>query len=248
MGGRSSSEWLHDEAWLDVNMMQSGHGGGRDVPVWDMIAHDYGLTPAKPVLDGEPNYEDHPVSPWPKWDPANGYFRDHDVRKQLYRSVFAGGCGVTYGHHSMWQFCGERYEGINHADRDWLDALDRPGASQLAHLRGLMESRPYLSRIPDQSIIVGESGERGDHMQATRDAEGSYAFVYLPRPLPVTVDLTRLDGSRIDAWWYDPVSSEASLIGQFDRQSALTLTPPGHRPDWVLVLDDAARRYDPPGK
>jgi hypothetical protein len=247
MGGRSSSEWLHGEAWLDVNMMQSGHGAGRDVPVWEMIGHDYNLSPAKPVLDGEPNYEDHPVSPWPTWNPANGYFRDHDVRKQAYRSVFAGGCGVTYGHHSMWQFCGERYEGINHADRGWLDALDRPGASQLAHLRSLMESRPYLHRIPDQSLIAGETGERGDHVQATADADGSYAFVYLPRPLPVTVDLIRLAGSRISAWWYDPVTGEASLIGQFGRANGLTFTPPGHRPDWVLVLDDASRGYGPPG-
>ena len=116
-GGHSSSEWLHEEDWLDVNMMQSGHGGGHDVPVWDMIAHDYALKPTKPTLDGEPNYEDHPVSPWPKWDPANGYYRDHDVRKQLYRSVFAGACGVTYGHHSMWQFYEPPRQMVLFADR-----------------------------------------------------------------------------------------------------------------------------------
>lgn len=52
-GGQSSSLYLHDEAWLDVNMMQSGHGGGHDVPVWDWIADDYTRTPTKPTLDGE---------------------------------------------------------------------------------------------------------------------------------------------------------------------------------------------------
>jgi hypothetical protein len=101
-GGHSTSEWLHDEPWLDLNMMQSGHGRGRDTPVWEQIAADYAHTPAKPVLAVEPNYEDHPVNPWPVWNPANGFFRDDDVRRQIYRSVFAGGCGVTYGHHDIW--------------------------------------------------------------------------------------------------------------------------------------------------
>jgi hypothetical protein len=107
-GGReSSSVYLHQEPWLSVNGMQSKHGGGHDLPVWEWIARDYAMTPAKPTLDLEPNYEDHPYNPWPDWDPANGYFRDYDVRKQVYRSVFAGACGVTYGHHAVWSFANE---------------------------------------------------------------------------------------------------------------------------------------------
>jgi len=43
--------------------MQSGHGSGHDVPVWEMIAGDYALAPVKPTLDLEPNYEDHPYNP-----------------------------------------------------------------------------------------------------------------------------------------------------------------------------------------
>ena len=79
-GELTTSVMMPHESWLSINGMQSGHGGGHDVPVWDTVARDYGLTPAKPTLDLEPNYEDHPVSPWPRWDPALGYFRDHDVR------------------------------------------------------------------------------------------------------------------------------------------------------------------------
>lgn len=246
-GGVSTSAWLHDEPWLDFNMMQSGHGGGRDVPVWDKITHDYNLHPVKPTLDGEPNYEDHPVSPWPSWDPANGYFRDHDVRKQLYRSVFAGGCGVTYGHHSIWQFAGGRYGRINYADRDWQEALDRPGASQVQYLRALIESRPFFSRIPDQSILVSEQGQGMRHIRATRDLAGSYALIYLPLPLPVTVRLDMLSGDEVRAWWYDPCSGQAEEIGLFARTSTPTLTPPGYRPDWVLVLDDASCDFPSPG-
>ncbi len=246
-GGASTSAWLHEEGWLDFNMMQSGHGGGRDVPVWDRIAHDYALHPVKPVLDGEPNYEDHPVSPWPRWDPANGYFRDHDVRKQLYRSVFAGGCGVTYGHHSIWQFAGPPHSAINYAERDWMEALDRPGAAQVQYLRALIESRPFFSRIPDQGILISDQGQGMSHVRATRDRDGGYALVYLPLPLPVTVNLSVLSGDLIDAWWYDPCSGKATPIGRFGAGDTPTCTPPGHRPDWVLVLDDAGKNYPAPG-
>ncbi len=248
-GGTSTSAWLHEEDWLDMNMMQSGHGGGHDVPVWEWVAHDYHLQPVKPTLDGEPNYEDHPVNPWPKWDPANGYFRDYDVRKQTYRSVFAGACGVTYGHHFIWQMVDETRPPVNNGDEwmSWRDAILRPGAAQMQYLRALLESRPYFTRVPDQSLLA-EEGEGRHHRRATRDQHGHYAFVYLPLPLPVTVRLAALSGKRVKAWWYDPCSGAALTIGSFPTHGAHTFTPPGHRPDWVLVLDDDTQPYPAPGQ
>ncbi|GIV72624.1 glycoside hydrolase family 140 protein [Caldilinea sp.] len=247
-GGHSSSEELHGESWLDMNMMQSGHGGGRSVPVWEMIERDYALTPVKPTLDGEPNYEDHPINPWPAWNPANGYYRDHDVRQQCYRSVFAGGCGVTYGHHAIWQFCGVRYPPLNHVDRPWTEALNRPGAMQIGHLRRLMESRPYFNRIPDQSILLDNPTERGSHMRATRDEAGSYALVYTPLVQPIAVTLEWADDSQVRAWWFNPRTGGASLIGDFAARGAVTFHPPCDGPDWVLVLDAASAEFGRPGE
>lgn len=246
-GRTTSSTWLHDESWLDFNMMQSGHGGGPDLPVWTMIDHDYHLFPTKPVLDGEPNYEDHPINPSRDWDPANGHYRDHDVRKQLYRSVFAGGFGVTYGHHSIWQFCGPRHAGHNHTDRTWLEALERPGANQVRYLRALIESRPFLTRIPDQSMITSENGDRGEQMRATRDVHGSYGMIYLPRTRPVAVQLDKLAADEVRAWWFSPRTGQLSHIGKFKTTAAVTFTPPGDGPDWVLALDDATLTWLPPG-
>lgn len=240
-GDRSSSAWVHDEPWLDMNMIQSGHGSGHDTPVWEKVEHDYNLQPVKPTLDGEPNYEDHPVNPWPTWDPANGYFRDDDVRKQCYRSVFAGACGVTYGHHSVWQMYDPAIQKpLNHPDRSWQEAIERPAAAQMQYLRALMESRPYLSRIPDQSLILSANGQRGDHMRATRDSEGSYAFIYLPKTRPVEVRLDALKGQQVKAQWYDPRSGKWSEIGVFPVHQPQTFTPPQKGPDWVLVLDAVA--------
>ncbi|MEK7477415.1 MAG: glycoside hydrolase family 140 protein [Candidatus Coatesbacteria bacterium] len=241
-GGSSSSQWLHGEPWLDVNMMQSGHGGGHDVPVWEWIERDLALAPPKPTLDGEPNYEDHPVNPWPKWDPRNGYFRDWDVRKQLYRSVFAGGCGVTYGHHFVWQMWAPGREPVNNGNEliAWREAIQRPGARQVCHLAALMTSRPTRTRVADQGLLVSDPGAGGDHVRAMRDAEGAWAFVYLPTPRAVTVNLKRLGGRMVRVRWLDPVDGTTIELGRMDADAARTFTPPGDRPDRVLVVDRLA--------
>src|SRR5690606_27762023 len=59
-GERSTSQFIHQEPWLYINMMQSGHGDGPDQPVWNWITRDYALTPMKPTRDSEINYGDHP--------------------------------------------------------------------------------------------------------------------------------------------------------------------------------------------
>ncbi len=247
-GTYRTSRFLAGASWLSVNGMQSGHGGGHDIPVWDWVAEDWAVTPAKPTLDLEPNYEDHPYNPWPQWDPANGYFRDHDARKQTYRSVFAGACGVTYGNHAVWQFAGSGAEVINHADRDWRSALFSPAGRQMGYLRQLIESRPFFARMPDQTLIGGDAGKGGWHLQATRDREGTYAFIYFPaNDQPATIDLARLKAQQIRAWWYDPRTGIGTLIGELPGGNPHAFRSPAQGPDWVLVLDDTAKNYPPPG-
>jgi hypothetical protein len=247
-GEYRTSKFLAGESWLSINGMQSGHGGGHDIPVWEWVAQDYALTPAKPTMDLEPNYEDSPYNPWPRWNPATGYFTDHDVRKQTYRSVFAGACGVTYGNHCVWQFAGPRYEPINFPNHDWITALYRPGGSSMIFLRRLMESRPFFSRIPDQSLIADDPGKGGLHLQATRDREGSYALVYFPlNDQTAKIDLGKLNAKNVRAWWYDPRTGVGTLIGEFAGGSPRDFRTPPQGPDWVLVLDDVEKDYAPPG-
>src|SRR5690606_19026449 len=96
-GGHSSSYHVHDEEWLDFNMIQSGHGKVNNEN-YKMITDDYDRLPVKPTFDAEPCYEDHPIG----FKAENGYFDAADVRRAAYWAVFAGGMGHTYGHHCIW--------------------------------------------------------------------------------------------------------------------------------------------------
>lgn len=248
-GERSSSEWLHKEPWLDFNMIQSSHGR-QDCPVWDMVRKDRSNVPSKPTLDSEPNYEDHPINPWPKWNVDNGYFRDYDVRKQIYRSVFAGGFGVTYGHHAIWQFLSEREEVINYADRGWVNAMDRPGAYQAGHLRKLIESRPMRQRVPDLTMIAEGQGEGSEHIEAFRSMDNSYAMIYLPIGKKIALDMSFMRCKNIIAWWFNPKDASIQKIGVLPRTARMEFTSPLHgaENDWVLVVDDATKKFKEPGK
>ena len=122
----------------------------------------------------------------------------------------------------------------------------------MQHVKNLMLSRPYLTRIPDQSIVISEIGQGDDHVRATRDSEGSYAFVYCPLGKPVTVNLEKLSGPRfigVKAWWYDPRHGTAVEIGVSPKSGAKEFKPPiaGRGNNWVLVLDDDSKNFPPPG-
>ncbi|PSR53180.1 hypothetical protein AHMF7605_06370 [Adhaeribacter arboris] len=251
-GSNSTSQQIHNEDWLDMNAFQSGHGA-REAPAWDYVTRDLALTPPKPTLDMEPCYEDHPVNPWDgKWTRVRGYFTAYDVRARIYRGVFAGACGVTYGHHSIWQFVNPKlYKTINLGDTliTWQQAALAPGASQMQYLKNLMLSRPYFSRIADQSLILSNRGSTYlDVVSATRDEIGAYAMVYLPQNKPVTIDLSKISGQAKAIWWYDPRTGKATPGKTVKANDKQTFTPPAEGKDWVLVIDDASRQFKAPGK
>ena len=123
-----------------------------------------------------------------------------------------------------------------------------PGSGQVQHACALLLSRPFLSRIPDQSLIVSEAGEGTHHVQATRDRDGRYALVYLPSGNAVELDLTGLSGEQLVA---DLVRSahgrRVRCRHRPEADARATFVPPQGGPDRVLVLDDATYGFPAPG-
>jgi hypothetical protein len=251
-GGSGSAEAFHGEDWLDFNMRQNGHVAefsGR----YDTTRADYDRVPTKPVLDAEPIYEDHPVS----FDAKRfGHSIAADVRRPLYWDLFGGACGHTYGHHSVWQMWAPPRPPVNDPLLPWFEAIAQPGAGQMQHARRLLESRPFLTRVPDDTVIVVDRvatalpGAGRYRFVATRDSEGRYAMVYAPVGRPFRVRMSAIRGARVKAWWFNPRDGQATAIGEFANEGERAFTPPdpGEPLDWVLVLDDAAQGYPPPGR
>ena len=238
-GGAGSSQVFHNEDWLDFNTRQNGHTP-EFTGHYEATRADYDLAPHKPVLDGEPIYEDHPVS----FNAAKfGHSIASDVRRPLYWDLFTGAFGQTYGHHSVWQMWKSVTTGTNDPLLPWSEAIVQNGALQMKHGRALIESRPFFSRIPDQDILVENRvrtsvpGAGCYSFVATRDTDGTYAMVYSPVGRAFTVRMDSIRGPIIKASWFNPRDGLATPIGEFPNTSEKEFTPPnpGEMLDWVLV-------------
>ncbi len=248
-GANSSSTWLHDEPWLDFNMRQNGHAAEYDQ--YAKTRDDWARTPTKPVVDGEPLYEDHPLDfKQGQW----GHSVAADVRRALYWDLFNGAFGHTYGHHTIWQMWAPPHDPLNDPLMTWSEALAQPGASQMGLARKLLESRPG-PRIPDDEIIVPDRvatavpGRGRSRFVAMRDSARSWAMVYAPVGRSFRVRLDAVQAERVKASWYDPRTGQVRAIANYPGKGEQLFTPPnpGEQLDWVLVLDDASKRLPKPG-
>lgn len=253
-GRTQSSTWFHQEDWLDFNMFQSGHRrydqdttpGAKGEDNWRYVSEDYARRPVKPTLDGEPSYENLPQG---LHDPKQSYWTANDVRRYAYWSVFAGSFGHTYGENAVIQMYKPGLKPAYGVRTTWAEGITAPGSSQLQFLKKLILSRPYFERIPDQSLLDGQNGTKYDYVIATRGR--SYAFAYTWTGRSFKVRLGVLTGSHVRAWWYDPRTGKAQVIGRFVNRGTRMFDPPGNPApgnDWVLVLDDDDGKPSPPGR
>ena len=244
-GRTQSSAWFHEEEWLDFNMVQSGHrrydqdtsGLAYGEDNYRYIQADYARLPTKPVLDGEPSYEGIPQG---LHDPTQPYWTDDDVRRYAYWSVFAGGCGFTYGHNAVMQFYEEGDPDPAYGVKvSWREAIDAPGATQLIFLKQLLDSVSYFDRIPAQDLLLGGSGQRYDYVAATQGS--NYALFYTYDGNLISVNHTKVPFGIYKSRWYDPRDGSYSrAVFSPLRGDTLTFDPPGEKEngnDWVLILE-----------
>jgi hypothetical protein len=189
-GRTTSSTWFHNEPWLDFNMFQSGHRYYDQ----DTAATDHRFGPD--TLDGEPSYEHIPYG---LHDTTKPRWNDNDIRRYAYWEVLAGGAGFTYGHNSVMQMHrpDQNVKPDYGSNQYWFDAINDPGASQMIYLKKLMLSWPYFERVPDQSLINGENGERYDYIAATRGKD--YAFVYTYNGRNFKINMGKIRGEQVRA-------------------------------------------------
>jgi hypothetical protein len=179
----------------------------------------------RPFLDAQPSYEGAPDCAGPGRSDAR------DIRRSAYADVFAGAAGHTYG--EAWPWSAERTD---------------EGAAGMRHLRALFASRPFLGRTTaPEAVTTGTEGVR-----ALRSGDGASLLVHSPDGEPFGLDTALLPGGALRGWWFDPRTGSPIDAGTVERGRSVAFHPPTTGPedaglDWVLVVDDAARGFAPPG-
>ena len=247
-GRTTSSEWFHHEKWLDFNTFQSGHRRynqdtsknevrhyGEDN--WRYVLEDYPQKPIKPTLDAEPSYEAIPEG---LHDSLEVRWTDDAIRRYAYWSVFTGAAGFTYGHNAVMQFYkpnqGKGAFGVRNQEF-YFQALNAPGAIQMQYLKNLMLSKPYLERVPDQSIIANQ-GEKHDYLVATKGK--NYAFIYTWMGRDLQINMGKIEGEKVKASWFKPADGTQTAIGEYENKGTQIFKPLGgvkKGNDWVLILE-----------
>lgn len=251
-GRTCSTNWFSDESWLDFHMFQSGHRSYSQVTLgeWDdntekeeyygednykyvQKAHGYNLI--KPVLDGEPSYEQIPYG---LHDETQPYWQSWDVRRYAYWSVFAGAAGHTYGSNAIMQFYNDLSTKGAYGVKDvWTEALHHVGSSHMKHLVELMNHIDFTKGLPAQQLLKGVKKEKYERVAIFAGDNFILAYDYLGEEF--TLDLTKYEQQSLQAYWFDPTSGVYSYFADFNNQKEIKVKPNKRVDggnDWVLVL------------
>jgi hypothetical protein len=193
------------------------------------VRTDYGLVPVKPVVLGEPAYEDGPEYPLGPITPLV-------TRRQAWWT-FMGGGFFTYGHNQNWRM-----------EPGSLSCLNSPGANQMTIFQKIVRSRPYWEMIPDQSFFANGIGSENTLNTALRTVDSSCSMIYLSSPCHVQLYLERILTRRVKVIWVNPQTGEERdggtyLTGNMNEKAfpdswvRTPFTVPGIWEDAVLILD-----------
>ena len=241
-GRTTSARWFADREWMDFHMFQSGHrrygqrNGDGDYTIKDNTEEDnwryVDLTwegnEVKPVIDGEPSYEDIPQGlhdfSAPRW-------MDYDVRR------------YAYCHNSIMQFIKPGLLASFGAEKPWWDAMKDPGYNQMKYLKWLILAFPFEERIADQSVIAGQNGERYDRNIATRGND--YLLVYNYSGKPMQLDLSKISGAKKNVWVMNPSDGTLKYLGEFDSKVTEFANDGAYLrgSDRVFIAVDAQKNY-----
>jgi len=232
-GARSATD-AFNEKWLDIDMFQSGHD--RRAKEYDYVTKCRAVVPARPVIEGEPRYENIPDR---FWEPGeHDWLDDSDVRVTAYWTLISGAAGYTYGCHDIWQMYAPGRSPGSQARTGWQAAMNLPGSQQMMYVRALMETLPWQTMANDQSLVVSENPEDHTHIVSSITADKKIIIVYTPWGKEFTVDLSTMKAQNVEAYWYNPRSGDSHKTGQYSTTGSVTFKPwaIGRGSDFILIL------------
>jgi hypothetical protein len=233
---------FRNEPWVTFLSWQSGHSDDltkvRWLPDGD-VARDWATPPAKPIINLEPNYEDHP-----SYD-SGLRFTAHEVRRAAYWSLLvAPTAGVTYGHFSLWAWAGKGEtvgQGIRRQSEyvlePWWTLLDTPGTRSMTVVRRYFETGNWWNLRPAQELILEQPGDQDvlRFLTAARTGDGSWTVIYAPLGGRIALPADATAGRSVR--WFDPRTGSwrgARATDDGGTERAIFNAP--DEDDWVLDL------------
>jgi len=209
--------------------------------VQQYAAANYARAGAWPQLLGEAWYEgEHSMT-------------ELQVRQEGYWGVLSGSTlGYVFGNNPIW--CADSPQAIDACNTGiaWQTQLGSPGSLAQEYLGWLMNSREFWLMLPDasNSYLTSGYGSGTSISVLGRTPDGQTMIAYIPNGNATTVTINMAgitdSGSQAKAWWYNPQTGAAMLIGVYANSGSKAFTPPDSN-DWVLVIDSNAAGLAAPG-
>ena len=239
-GYNIATNYFNDD-WLDVDMFQAKHG--KDSEPYNFVWKAKEVKPQRPVINGEPRYENIPNN----FKPEEGWINDADIRKSAYWSYLAGAAGFTYGCNDVWQMYSINDHPVIFARTGWEAALQLPGAQQMKYVQQLFTALPWHQLQNNQSVILNENKPGQQFMMAATSEKKDFMLVYAPVGEKVKVDLTDLKPKKLKAYWYNPRSGKYKFAGDYSNSEKPELAPwaTGEGSDFILIVTGENSDYQP---
>ncbi|HLO58147.1 MAG TPA: DUF4038 domain-containing protein [Bacteroidales bacterium] len=227
--GVPSDLWNGSE-WMRINNVYS-----YDKPIYRLCKKAYEMTPVMPWFMMESAYEnEHNSTP-------------QQLRAQAYWPVLCGSMGHIFGNCPIWHYSSV----TNYCELvDWKTQLDLPGSVSMDYLQRLFRSRPWNLLVPDfeHKVVVSGYGDWGSENYSTTaiTADSSCMIAYIVSDSDVTVNMEAVSGKMVKSWWYNPETGNIISNEEIGTTGLHVFKKPTET-DWVLVIDDAAAGYAPPG-
>ena len=213
-GGRGSREMLGDDL-VDIEMLQTGHGGHRDIPnTLTLVTESVAQQPKMPVVNGEVSYEGIGGGCW------------EDVQRFMFWAcLLSGAAGHTYGANGIWQMStlrepyGPSPHGLCWGNTPWEIAYRLPGSEQVGIGKRLLERYEWWRLEPDFDAVQPRWSPQNYYGPYAARIPGQCRIIFLPTQwmCPVVRGLDRR--ARYRAFLFDLATGHEYDCGCFTPDS-----------------------------
>ncbi len=238
---RHGTDQVDDPSTMDIDWLQTGHGGYRSLAdTINMLEDALSRDPKMPVLDSEVCYEGI----------LEGS-REEVQRFLFWTCMLSGAAGHTYGANGIWQVNtperphGASPHGIAWGNIPWQDAYKLPGSGQIGIAKRLLEQYDWWAFETHHEWIEPHQTPENRQSSYAAGIPGKLRIIYMPveavrfvrMEQPVLKGLEA--GTTYAARWFDPKTGDTYPLDEIqgDANGDFKTSKPPILQDWVLILE-----------